>query len=154
MDSLSENVKRGIRQKLRRGGWPGCAPLGYLNDYKSRTIVPDTAKGPLVRKTFELYAEGDLSLEDLRKEIEGWGLKSRTEKPLRIGALASLLKNPFYYGIMRFGGDIYEGSHPPLISRSVFDMAQDVFTQKSKPLKHGKISRSMLVSISEKSPCY
>ena len=27
-DNLSENVKRGIRQKLRRGEWPGLAPFG------------------------------------------------------------------------------------------------------------------------------
>jgi len=48
VDSLSENVKRGIREKLRRGGWPGRAPLGYLNDYKNHTIVPDPEKAMLV----------------------------------------------------------------------------------------------------------
>ncbi len=30
-DNLSENVRRGIRQKLRRGEWPSKAPLGYVN---------------------------------------------------------------------------------------------------------------------------
>ncbi len=30
IDNLSENVKRGLRQKLRRGERPGLAPLGYL----------------------------------------------------------------------------------------------------------------------------
>ncbi len=40
-DNLSENVKRGIRQKLRRGEWPGLAPFGYVNNPKTRTIEPD-----------------------------------------------------------------------------------------------------------------
>jgi len=29
VDNLSENTKRGLRQKLRRGELPGYAPLGY-----------------------------------------------------------------------------------------------------------------------------
>jgi DNA invertase Pin-like site-specific DNA recombinase len=32
VDNLSENVKRGLRQKVRRGEYPGVAPTGYLND--------------------------------------------------------------------------------------------------------------------------
>jgi DNA invertase Pin-like site-specific DNA recombinase len=34
VDSLSENVKRGMRQKVRNGIYPGLAPLGYLNDLR------------------------------------------------------------------------------------------------------------------------
>jgi DNA invertase Pin-like site-specific DNA recombinase len=34
VDNLSENVKRGLRQKLRRGEWPGWVPVGYLNDLR------------------------------------------------------------------------------------------------------------------------
>src|SRR6202035_1654543 len=41
VDNLSENIKRGQRQKLKNGIWPKLAPLGYLNDRESRTIVPD-----------------------------------------------------------------------------------------------------------------
>src|SRR3989344_8238451 len=32
VDNLSENVKRGLRQKVRRGEQSGQAPTGYLND--------------------------------------------------------------------------------------------------------------------------
>ena len=31
VDNLSENVRRGIRQKLRRGEFPGKPPIGYLD---------------------------------------------------------------------------------------------------------------------------
>jgi len=30
VDNLSENVKRGNRQKLRNGVWPSKAPYGYI----------------------------------------------------------------------------------------------------------------------------
>jgi DNA invertase Pin-like site-specific DNA recombinase len=35
---LSENVKRGNRQKLSQGGWPCNAPFGYLNNKADKTI--------------------------------------------------------------------------------------------------------------------
>jgi len=39
VDNLSENVKRGNRQKLRRGEWPNQAPFGYLNINKKIEVI-------------------------------------------------------------------------------------------------------------------
>src|SRR3989344_5886307 len=36
IDNLSENIRRGHRAKLRRGVYPGSAPLGYLNNHRTR----------------------------------------------------------------------------------------------------------------------
>src|SRR3989339_315992 len=55
VDNLSENVKRGIRQKLRNGVWPGKAPLGYYNDLKVHSIYVDKERAPLIKKAFEMY---------------------------------------------------------------------------------------------------
>ena len=41
IDSLSENVRRGLRQKVRRGEYPGPAPIGYLNDSRIKLVVVD-----------------------------------------------------------------------------------------------------------------
>src|SRR3989338_10674757 len=59
VDNLSENIKRGHRQKLRKGVWPGFAPLGYLHNSPTKSIDLDKEKSVLVRKGFELYAPGD-----------------------------------------------------------------------------------------------
>ena len=37
IDNLSENVRRGNRQKLRNGGWPQNAPIGYINNKADKT---------------------------------------------------------------------------------------------------------------------
>jgi DNA invertase Pin-like site-specific DNA recombinase len=42
IDSLSENVRRGLRQKVRRGEYPGPAPIGYLNDPRIKQVVVDS----------------------------------------------------------------------------------------------------------------
>ena len=118
IDSLSENIKRGQRQKLKNGLWPQMAPLGYLND-KTKNIVIDSAKAPLIKKTFEAYATGNYTLAQLRKSINDLGLKGRRDGELSISNFQYLLKNPFYYGLIRYSGEFYEGKHEPIITKKL-----------------------------------
>jgi len=69
VDNFSENTKRGLRQKLRRGEMPGYAPLGYLNDLRTHTMMKDPERFRLVRKIVGLYSTGDYSLKSLRDKI-------------------------------------------------------------------------------------
>ena len=76
-DNLSENVKRGIRQKLRRGEWTGLAPLGYVNNPKTRNIDPNPVKARIVKKSFEEFAQGKHTLESLGDHLSFWGVVSK-----------------------------------------------------------------------------
>ena len=58
VDNLSENVKRGLRQKVRRGEAVGVAPTGYLNDVINHKMVKDPERFRLIRKLFQMYATG------------------------------------------------------------------------------------------------
>jgi len=135
VDNLSENVKRGLREKLRRGEWPGCAPLGYYNDATTHTVKPDPEKARFVYKAFELYATGNYSLEELLKEVHRWGLTAKAGKPIFKSCLAKMLRNPFYYGVMIYKGERFEASHPPLISKKLYDSVQAVIAQKTRVIK-------------------
>ena len=48
VDSLSENTKRGLRQKVRRGEYPGPAPIGYINDSRTKSVVVDRKKAKVI----------------------------------------------------------------------------------------------------------
>ena len=136
VDSLSENVKRGIRQKLRRGEWPGLAPPGYLNDLRTHTIVKDPQRSKTIKKLFLAYATGKHSLKYLQKLSLSLGLVSRYgNKPLAVSKIQKMLKNPFYYGVFIHKGEMYQGSHEPIISKQLFDKVQRVMQQRSKPRK-------------------
>jgi DNA invertase Pin-like site-specific DNA recombinase len=65
VDNLRENVKRGLRQKMRNGIWLGWAPVGYLNNPKTRGVDVDLEKSPLIKKVFELYVTGNYLLHSL-----------------------------------------------------------------------------------------
>ncbi len=136
IDNLSENVKRGIRQKLRRGEWPGVAPAGYINDLKNHTIVVNPDEAMKIKKLFLAYATGEYTLEYLQKLSLSLGLVSRYQnKPFSISRVQKLLKNPFYYGVIVHKGEMYQGSHEPIISKQLFDKVQRVMEQRGKPRK-------------------
>jgi DNA invertase Pin-like site-specific DNA recombinase len=133
VDNLSENIKRGIRQKLRNGIWPAWAPLGYINDKNKRCIVVDKKKAKLIRKAFELYSTGEYPLAEIRKIINSLGLVGKKDKVLSTSNYQYMFKNPIYYGAIRYNGELYEGKHEPIITKKLFDRVQEVMKQKSRP---------------------
>ena len=139
VDNLSENVKRGLRQKVRRGEYPGVAPTGYLNDKAIKKMVKDPERFRLVRKLFELYATGNYSLKELRKIITDFGLLSRNGKILSVSNIQIILSNPFYYGVFKFHGELYQGNHEPAIAKKLFDKCQEIMKEKSRPKKRSEI---------------
>ena len=135
VDNLSENIKRGHRNKVKDGIWPQMAPLGYVN--KNRKIVPDENIAPLIKKTFEVYSSGSFTLRELRDKFNGLGLKRKSGKELAVSNYQKLLKNPIYTGLMLYNGEIHEGKHEPIITKKLFDSVQEVMMRKSKPKSRG-----------------
>ena len=135
VDNLSENIKRGHRNKVKEGIWPQMSPLGYIN--KNKRIVPDPDLAPLIRKTFEAYATGNFTLREIRDKFNALGLKRKSGKELAVSNYQKLLKNPIYTGLMKYNGEIFEGKHEPIISKKLFDSVQEVMMRKSKPKSRG-----------------
>lgn len=62
VDNLSEEVKKGMREKASQGIFPGHAPLGYRNNKGERTIEIDPVDSPMVIRMMGLYATGAQTL--------------------------------------------------------------------------------------------
>jgi site-specific DNA recombinase len=133
IDNLSENIRRGQRQKVKNGIWPLVAPVGYLNDRLAKTIYPDPVRAPLIRKAFELYASGTYTIDRLVKVVNELGMLGRNGKPLFRTQYHRILQNPLYCGIIRYSGEEYEGKHQAIVSKELFDNAAEVMARKSKP---------------------
>jgi DNA invertase Pin-like site-specific DNA recombinase len=133
VDNLSENIKRGQRNKLKNGIWPKNAPIGYLNDPITKTLVVDEKRSLFIKQIFEAYATGEYTLKRLRDSFNVLGFSGKREKALAISNYHHILKNPFYYGVMRYNGEIHEAKHPPIISKKIFEDVQNVLSRKSKP---------------------
>jgi site-specific DNA recombinase len=158
--NLANEVKKGMGQKAKGGGYPHKAPLGYLNVRESiggrqvAHIVIDSERGPLVRQAFELYATGEWTVERLTHEMADRGLKNRGRvdyavTPLTVSGLARLLATPAYTGIVEWAGVQYPGTHEPLVDRVTFDKVQELLTAKAmrgtRERKHLHYLKGLLV---------
>ena len=135
VDSLAENTKRGLRQKVRRGEYPSLAPIGYINDVRTKTIIVDKKKAPIIRRAFELYAKNGSRLEDISNFLAQNGILSSGGKRIKKDRISFILSNPFYYGHFRYAGEIHEGKHQPIVSKKIFDRVQEVLKERGKPQK-------------------
>ena len=136
VDNLSENVKSGNRQKLRRGEWPNQAPFGYLNINKK--IEVDKKRAKYVQKAFQLFATGGYGYADIRKFFNQNKIFNKSGHELHLDKIKRILTDPFYYGVMRFCGELYEGKHPPLISKKLFDKCLEIVKLKNRKVKNNK----------------
>ncbi len=136
IDNLSQNVKRGQREKLRRGEWPTQAILGYKNDLVNKKILPDPQTFPLIKRLFDEYAKGRYSLREIAEEAFKWGLTSKFGTRLTKSSVQRTLTNPFYMGIMVYGGKKYKGIHQKAINTGTYLQVQKVLKNRGNPTKN------------------
>lgn len=133
VDSLSENTKRGLRQKVRRGEYPSVAPIGYINDVRNKSIIVDRKKAKIIKAAFEYYATGNARLEDVSDFLTQRGILSRGGKRIHKTRVTFILSNPFYTGLFRYSKELHEGKHEPIITKKIFDKVQEVLKQRGRP---------------------
>jgi len=136
IDNLSDEVKKGMRQKILRGEWPHLAPYGYRNSGPKGTLEIEAAEAANLLYLFRTFATGDYSLAQLRSKLREDGLvyKDRKRIPAK-GQLYNILTNPIYHGAMKIKGEVYPGAHEPIVTKELFDKVQEVFRAANRPKK-------------------
>ena len=135
IDNLSENVKRGNRQKLRHGEWPGQKPLGYIYDHRLRNIVPNPKIAKIIQKIFRDFATGKYSLEAISQKLAQYGITGKNGKPRSNSSIYNLLTHQLYIGIMKWKDEVYEGKYQSIVSKDLFDKVQEILKRRGKPRK-------------------
>ena len=140
-ESISQNAKWGIRKKYAEGGLHSRQPYGYHYTNGHLEIIEAEAK--VVRRVFEEFLAG-ISPEKTVDALNSEGLRSRGGGKFRASVTRDWLENETYTGDAicqkyyraRVGKStsslntgqltkyVIEESHPPIISRDVFDAVQ------------------------------
>jgi len=149
-NNLSEEVKKGHKEKLAQGWLPTKPPMGYKTvGEKGRKIhVIDEATAPYIRQMFELYATDNYSLARLESELYKAGLRTEKGKRMHLSRLHRLLSSPFYYGKILWNGELYPSKHEPLISKDLFDKVQQNLKRKTDNpqfTKHNPLFKARIV---------
>jgi DNA invertase Pin-like site-specific DNA recombinase len=151
---LSLNVKRGLKDKLKKGWMPCSAPLGYLNTKiearGENYIVKDPERFPLLRKAWDLMLTGNYTAEQILNKLnDEWGFRTRQGrirggKPMSRSTIYRIFTNQFYIGMIVYqpGGRtnkenesclILPGKHPAMVSIEEFDRVQMLLGRDGRP---------------------
>ncbi len=149
-NNLSEEVRKGQKEKIAQGGYPSQAKLGYktVGEKGHKNHVPAEPQASLMREAFELYATGNYSLKALVETMYQRGLRNYDGHKILKSRMHELLTDPFYCGKIRWNGETYSGIHEALISKNLFDEVQDKITrQPGNPQykKHFPIFKAKIV---------
>lgn len=97
------------------------ASYGYEYSKEDDTIIPNPAQAIIVKEIYTSYLSGR-SITKLRDDLNQKYPKE-TEWSYRIVRL--ILSNPVYCGYNQYKGEVYQGNHEPIISKSLFDKVQE-----------------------------
>lgn len=142
---LKAKVSRGMTSKAEKGDYPSNPPVGYINDRINKTITKDPVMFDRVAELWHTALTGIYSISELER-IASDKLLIRTPqtkksggKPLCHNSIRRLLTNPFYLGKFQWGGQIYNGNHPAMITEAEFEKMQEILGETknaSRPQKN------------------
>ena len=127
--NISWEVRKGLKEAVERGRFPGYAPIGYINDRKTKSLIVDNIRAPYVKMAFELYSTGKYSYYTLRDELAKRGLKSKSGKNISKKNVERMLQNTIYYGLIKTRSATNQANFPPLITKKAFDDVQEIIAQ-------------------------
>lgn len=134
-NNLSEEVRKGQKEKIAGGWLPTTPPLGYktVGEKGHKIHVIDETIAPYIKEMFALYATGNYSTVALGVKMYEHGFRSRAGFQVVKSKIHKLLCEPFYYGKFMWKGNLYQGKHEPLIAKDLFDQVQAKMTRGTLP---------------------
>lgn len=116
---LSQKVKRGIRESYEKGYFIGGFGLfGY--DIIDKHWVINETEAAVVREIFERYRYGEKA-----KSIVSWldsiGVRNKRGKPFTVNALAKLIRNTKYKGIVEYDDRILTNVTPAIVDEKTWN---------------------------------
>ena len=153
---LRAKVTRGLTSKAEKGDYPCTPPVGFDNDRINHKIVADPVMFDRVAELWRKALTGTYSVAELTRiadkelGIRTIQYKRKGGKPLSVNAMGQLLRNPFYAGKFRWGGKIYNGNHPRMVSDAQFEQMQQILnpgrpTTRPKDIVHEFILSGLIV---------
>lgn len=141
---LSVKVKRGLRERARKGLHVGTTPIGYCNGKcpgcadgctlwkaveSGNPIILHPSDAVGVKRAFDLYLTGNYTDPKVADALNNVGYRSRTREGRKLwnkNSVRWVLTNPTYAGLVAIKGQIFAGNHPAIITREVFDEVQSI----------------------------
>jgi site-specific DNA recombinase len=89
-------------------------------------------KAPIVRRIFELYAQGKLGTTAIARVLDAEGAPAPRKHGWSPNALQLILGNAAYRGLIPWNGSLFEGLREPLVDQELFEKAQQILRRRGE----------------------
>lgn len=139
---LSGEVKRGMTEKVERGGAVSIPSFGY--DIVNKEYVPNPQTAPIVKKIFAEYLNG-VPVIQIARRLNDMKIKTTRGNIWENRTVEYILYNPVYIGKIRWNPKrrtrrnyddpdimIVDGTHEPIIDNETFERTQERLAEQKK----------------------
>ena len=148
--NLSEEVKKGMTEKARRGELQTPAPFGYR--MINGLLTPQEDEAEMVRQIFHKYANENFSMRAIAKYVNSLGFKTKMGNKFDARLVEYIIYNPTYTGKMRWTPTcsaackhdydnpdtmIVEGKHEAIVDKEIWEEANRIIRLKKRNIMPG-----------------
>ncbi len=142
--------------------WP--VPLWYVNNRITRWADVDDWNMHYIQRIFELRSD-NVPLRKIVDILFEEGFRTRKWWKVTKTVMERMVKNPFYYWVIEYAGELYEWKHQALISRELWEKVNKIsrgvtyiYDRDLSPLKwkvfHKESGKKLTVSLCKKKYVY
>lgn len=144
---LSGEVKRGMKEKVERGGAVSIPAFGY--DIIDKNYIINKEKAGIVKMLFNDYLNG-IKTRQLATKMNNLGFKTTRGNAWEYRTIEYILRNPVYIGKIRWNPErktgrnytdkdimIIDGQHEPIIDEKLFNAVQKLIIENKKRFPKG-----------------
>lgn len=138
-EQIGERVRAAGLARVREGRRVGgVVPYGYKlipdgdprrDGTQPRKAVINESLAPKLHLVWQMAAENK-STRTIARELAAQGIKGPTGKEWRVQTILNILKNPFYRGDVKWGGEIHQGKHEAIVDRTLWEKANRIVSAK------------------------
>ncbi|WP_105619425.1 recombinase family protein [Vallitalea okinawensis] len=150
--NLADEVKKGMTEKARRGGFQAKPPLGYDIFEKGKPPMVVEEEAPIIKYIFDKFANEGSVPSIIAQQLNDMGYRTRNQNRFETRGIVYILNNPIYCGYTRWNyrkknkvNDpaewiINQGEHELIVTKELWDQAQvilansrNVDSKKARP---------------------
>lgn len=142
-DTITERMHMGRTERAKQGYYhgSGVVPIGY--DYIDGELIINEYEAQIVREIFDLYVNHSKGQQHITTRM----VKKYPDKVKTLTIVKYALQNPLYIGKISWDGNVYQGHHEPIISKELFEKAQEIFREKAKTGTTNSNQKSLLAGL-------
>lgn len=121
---LSQKVKRGVQESLRKGHFlGGVGTLGY--NIKDKKWVVNSQEADIVREAFTRYKNGEKA-KDISEDFNRRGIRTKTGSMFKRNDFPRLIRNKKYIGLYEHKGELLPNIVPAIVDEQLFYKCNEI----------------------------